>query len=69
MPDIVNEEVLNHYDWYDAHNYDPKYPYPGETTIRLPTQFRNALARSLQGPSKKSPEAPANMADDDGDGL
>lgn len=67
-PDVVNADVLNHYGWYDAHNYDPAHPYPGETSIRMPSTFRNALARTQQGPSKKSPEAPADM-DDDGDGL
>ncbi|HXZ17658.1 MAG TPA: bifunctional YncE family protein/alkaline phosphatase family protein, partial [Roseiarcus sp.] len=29
-PDIVNEDVLNHYDWYSANNFDPTKPYPGE---------------------------------------
>ncbi len=59
-PDVVDEDVLNHYDWYAAHNYAT--PYPGETKIRLPQEFRNALARSMQGPSSPAP-------DDDGDGL
>ena len=53
-PDVVDEDVLNHYDWYDAHNYNT--PYPGETYVRSPTEFKNALSRSMQGPSSRSPE-------------
>ena len=65
MPDVVDEDVLNHYDWYAAHNFDK--PYPGETKVRLPTEFRNALSRSTQGPSSPSPDAA--HVDADGDGL
>ncbi len=60
-PDVVDENVLNHYDWYDGHNY--KTPYPGEAYVRLPSEFKNALARSMQGPSSPSPEKPPG--DDD----
>ena len=55
-PDVVDEDVLNHYDWYDAHNYAT--PYPGETYVRSPTEFRNALSRSMQGPSSPLPRNP-----------
>ncbi len=55
-PDVVNEDLLNHYDWYDAHSYNT--PYPGETYVRLPSEFRNAQSRLMQGPSSRSPETP-----------
>ncbi len=62
-PDVVDEDVLNHYDWYAGIDYAK--PYPGETKVRLPTEFRNALSRSQQGPSGgPSPDA-ARAADDD----
>jgi len=66
-PDIVDADVLNHYDWYSGHNY--ALPYPGENAVRAPTSFRNALAHLQQGPAKKTADAPATMPDDDGDGL
>ena len=59
-PDIVDADVLNHFDWYDASQYAK--PYPGETRVRLPGEFKNALVRRQQGPSSA-----AN--DDDGDGI
>jgi YVTN family beta-propeller protein len=62
-PDVVDEDVLNHFDWYAATNYTK--PYPGETYVRLPTEFRNALSRSQQGPSGgPSPDAARAAADD-----
>jgi YVTN family beta-propeller protein len=62
-PDVVNEDVLNHYDWYAAHNFEKAYP--GEARVRLPSEFRNALSRSMEGPSSPSPDA---ARADDGDG-
>jgi YVTN family beta-propeller protein len=61
-PDVVDEDVLNHYDWYAAHNFDKAYP--GETRVRMPSEFRSAFARSQQGPSSPSPDA-AHVGDDD----
>ena len=59
-PDVVDADTLNHFDWYDAHEY--KVPYPGETTVRMPTEFKNEDDRMREGASTAA-------ADDDGDGL
>jgi DNA-binding beta-propeller fold protein YncE len=64
-PDLVDADELNHYDWYAANGFTK--PYAGETRVRLPTEFRNALARSQQGPESPSPEANAEKDDGDGD--
>ena len=63
-PDVVDEDVLNHYDWYAGKGFTK--PYPGETRVRLPTEFRNALSRSQQGrPGGPSPDVARAAKDDD----
>ncbi len=50
-PDSEDPDIVRHYDWYDATGY--KVPYPGEKTVRPPSDFNNS--------------APAKADDDDGD--
>ncbi len=52
-PDIYDTDTLNHLDWYEATNFQK--PYPGETTVRPPSQFKATTDLT--------------DVDDDGDGL
>src|SRR6202795_3355650 len=38
-PDSEDQDTVNHLNWYEATNFTR--PYPGETTVRPPTQFKN----------------------------
>ena len=49
-PDAEDPDTLNHLDWYEATGF--KRPYPGESTVRPPSDFNN----------------PAPAGDGDGDG-
>jgi hypothetical protein len=40
-PDSEDQDTVNHLNWYEATNFTR--PYPGETTVRPPTQFRDRL--------------------------
>ncbi len=42
-PDAVDPYTLNHFDWYAATGF--KRPYPGEKTVRPPSDFAINLAR------------------------
>jgi YVTN family beta-propeller protein len=48
-PDAEDPDTVNHMNWYEATGY--KRPYPGESTVRPPSEFNN----------------PAPDGDDDGD--
>ncbi len=48
-PDSEDPEAVNHYNWYMSTGF--KRPYPGESTVRPPSEFNN----------------PAPAGDDDGD--
>ncbi len=48
-PDAEDPDTVNHLNWYEATGY--KRPYPGEKTVRPPSEFNN----------------PAPAGDDDGD--
>jgi len=39
-PDSEDPDIVSHYDWYDATGY--KVPFPGEKTVRWPSDFKNA---------------------------
>ena len=65
-PDVVAADVLNHYDYYSATGFAKAYP--GETTVRLPSEFKNAFERSMAGRSSPAMQQ-APQADDDGDGI
>ncbi len=52
-PDSVDVDALSHLNWYEATGF--ARPYPGETAIRMPSEFKNLLV------GRKS-------ADNDGDG-
>ena len=41
-PDSVDHDALNHLDWYEATGF--KKPYPGESAVRLPSQFKALFA-------------------------
>jgi hypothetical protein len=41
-PDSVDADALSHYDWYAATHY--KRPFPGETTVRAPSEFPDSDA-------------------------
>ncbi|HEY4023690.1 MAG TPA: alkaline phosphatase family protein, partial [Pseudonocardiaceae bacterium] len=41
-PDKVNPVLMNHYDWYEAHNWST--PYPGEAKVYTPAKVPNAVA-------------------------
>jgi hypothetical protein len=41
-PDSVDPYTLNHFDWYEATNFTR--PYPGEATVRPPSDFADRLA-------------------------
>ncbi|HLY57230.1 MAG TPA: bifunctional YncE family protein/alkaline phosphatase family protein [Stellaceae bacterium] len=47
-PDSVDADTLNHLDWYEATNFTK--PYPGESKVRMPTDFKNRFA---EGPGDK----------------
>jgi YVTN family beta-propeller protein len=40
-PDSEDQDTVNHLNWYEATNFTR--PYPGETTVRPPTQFKDRL--------------------------
>ena len=40
-PDSEDADVVNHLDWYEATNF--KRPYPGETKVRPPSDFKTLL--------------------------
>jgi hypothetical protein len=40
-PDSEDQDTVNHLNWYEATDF--KRPYPGETTVRPPTQFKDRL--------------------------
>ena len=50
-PDAEDPDTVNHLNWYEATGF--KRPYPGESTVRPPSDFNNP--------------APAGDGDDDGD--
>jgi hypothetical protein len=58
-PDVVDSDALNHFGWYDAHQY--KTSYPGESKVRLPSEFKNQDDRMKEGAANASKDA-------DGDG-
>ena len=39
-PDSEDPDIVSHYDWYDATGY--KVPFPGEKTVRWPSDFHEA---------------------------
>jgi hypothetical protein len=39
-PDSEDPDTVNHYNWYMATDF--KRPYPGEKTVRPPSDFHNA---------------------------
>ena len=41
-PDSVDHDALNHLDWYEATGFTK--PYPGESKVRLPSQFKALFA-------------------------
>ena len=41
-PDSEDPDVVNHMGWYEATNF--KRPYPGESKVRLPSEFPNLMA-------------------------
>jgi phospholipase C len=41
-PDSEDPSTVNHMDWYEATGY--KRPYPGETTVRPPSDFADRIA-------------------------
>ena len=41
-PDSEDPDVVNHLGWYEATNF--KRPYPGESKVRLPSDFPNLMA-------------------------
>jgi len=41
-PDSEDPDTVNHLAWYEATNF--KRPYPGETKVRPPTDFKDRLA-------------------------
>jgi len=43
-PDAEDPDTLNHLIWYEATGF--KRPYPGEKTVRPPTEFKNRLLAS-----------------------
>jgi hypothetical protein len=49
-PDAEDPDTVNHLNWYQSTEF--KRPYPGETTVRPPSDFKNA--------------APTKADDDDG---
>jgi hypothetical protein len=38
-PDAEDPDTVNHMNWYEATGY--KRPYPGESTVRPPSEFNN----------------------------
>jgi hypothetical protein len=40
-PDSEDPDTVNHLTWYEATNF--KRPYPGETKVRPPTDFKDRL--------------------------
>jgi hypothetical protein len=45
-PDAEDPDTLNHLIWYEATGFTR--PYPGEKTVRPPTEFKNRFA-NLRG--------------------
>jgi YVTN family beta-propeller protein len=41
--DSVDAEALSHLNWYEATHF--QRPFPGETTVRMPSEFKNLLGR------------------------
>jgi YVTN family beta-propeller protein len=41
--DSVDTEALSHLNWYEATHFSR--PYPGETAVRMPEEFKNLLGR------------------------
>ncbi len=39
-PDSEDSDIVNHYDWYEATGFTR--PYPGEKTVRFPSDFKNS---------------------------
>ncbi|MGD0514636.1 MAG: hypothetical protein ABSA29_15170, partial [Terriglobales bacterium] len=39
-PDSEDPDTVNHLNWYEATGF--KRPYPGESTVRPPSDFNNA---------------------------
>jgi hypothetical protein len=42
-PDAEDPDTLSHLNWYEATGFTR--PYPGETKVRAPSEFKNRLAR------------------------
>ena len=42
-PDSEDQDTVNHLTWYEATDF--KQPYPGETRVRPPTEFKDRLGR------------------------
>ncbi|HMD74808.1 MAG TPA: bifunctional YncE family protein/alkaline phosphatase family protein, partial [Steroidobacteraceae bacterium] len=42
-PDAEDPDTVNHLNWYEATGFTR--PYPGETTVRPPSDFKNRIAR------------------------
>ncbi len=56
IPDSEDPATVNHLDWYEATGF--KVPYPGEKTVRPPSDFNNP-----------APAGDKDDDDDDGDGF
>jgi YVTN family beta-propeller protein len=41
-PDAEDADTVNHLDWYEATGFTR--PYPGETKVRMPSDFKNRMA-------------------------
>ena len=44
-PDAEDPNTVNHYDWYEATGFTR--PYPGEKTVRPPSDFNNAAPTAV----------------------
>ena len=44
-PDSENPDIVSHYDWYEATGFTR--PYPGEKTVRFPSDFKNSAPATV----------------------
>jgi YVTN family beta-propeller protein len=45
-PDAEDSDTVNHLNWYEATGYTR--PYPGETKVRMPSDFKNRMANHAE---------------------
>ena len=45
-PDSEDQDTVNHLTWYEATNF--KRPFPGETHVRAPSEFKDRLGRPVR---------------------